>query len=100
MKIVAIVVRGMNFIGGNVGRIIIASAIICDTIGSVIICMIFSLAHTALWMRCSVGKSVAGALAFITISLAHRAALFVWLIRWTNDNMVSDVPVIFVIAFS
>ena len=44
VKIVAVVVREMNFMRRNVGQIIVASAIIDDTIGWIIIAMIFSLA--------------------------------------------------------
>ena len=44
VKIVAMVVREMNFMRRNVGQIIVASAIIDDTIGWIIIAIIFSLA--------------------------------------------------------
>ncbi len=45
VKIVAMVVREMNFLRRNVGQVIVASAIIDDTIGWVIIAVIFSLAQ-------------------------------------------------------
>ena len=44
VKIVAVVVREMNFMRRNVGQIIVATAIIDDTIGWIIIAIIFSLA--------------------------------------------------------
>ena len=42
-KIVATVVRDMNFMRRNVGQVIVATAIIEDTIGWIIIAMIFGL---------------------------------------------------------
>jgi Kef-type K+ transport system membrane component KefB/nucleotide-binding universal stress UspA family protein len=97
VKIVAMVVREMNFMRRNVGQIIIASAIVDDTIGWIIIAVIFSLAQHGTIDALSVGKSVAGTLIFLAISLTIGRRFVFWLIRWTNDNMVSDVPVIFVI---
>jgi K+:H+ antiporter len=44
VKIVAVVVREMNFMRRDVGQIIVASAIIDDAIGWIIIAIIFSLA--------------------------------------------------------
>src|SRR5207245_2314390 len=44
VKIVAVVVREMNFLRRNVGQIIVATAIIDDTIGWIIIAIIFGLA--------------------------------------------------------
>ena len=97
VKIVAMVVREMNFMRRNVGQIIIASAIVDDTIGWIIIAVIFSLAQHGTIDALSVGKSVAGTLVFLAVSLTIGRRFVFWLIRWTNDNMVSDVPVIFVI---
>ena len=97
VKIVAMVVREMNFMRRNVGQIIIASAIVDDTIGWIIIAVIFSLAQHGTIDALSVGKSVAGTLVFLAVSLTIGRRFVFWLIRWTNDNMVSEVPVIFVI---
>ena len=47
VKIVATVVREMNFIRRNVGQVIVASAIIDDTIGWIIIAITFGLAQPA-----------------------------------------------------
>src|SRR5205807_2587155 len=44
VKIVAMVVREMNFMRRNVGQIIVASAIIDDTIGWIILAIIFGIA--------------------------------------------------------
>jgi Kef-type K+ transport system membrane component KefB/nucleotide-binding universal stress UspA family protein len=97
VKIVAVVVREMNFMRRNIGQIIIASAIIDDTIGWIIIAVIFSLASSGALDVYSVGKAVLGTLAFLLISftIGRRAAF--WLIRWANDNLVSSSAVITVI---
>ena len=47
VKIVAVVVREMDFLRRNVGQVILASAIIDDTIGWIIIAITFGLASTA-----------------------------------------------------
>ena len=61
VKIVAVVVREMNFMRRNVGQIIIASAVIDDTIGWIIIAIIFSLAAHGSLDLSSIAKSVCSA---------------------------------------
>ena len=97
VKIVAVVVREMNFMRRNVGQIIIASAIIDDTIGWIIIAVIFSLASSGTLDVYSVGKAVLGTLAFLAISFTIGRRVAFWLIRWANDNLVSSSAVITVI---
>ena len=94
VKIVAMVVREMNFMRRNVGQVIVASAIIDDTIGWIIIAITFSLAlHGGLdWM--SLGQSVLGTALFLVVSFTLGRRLVFTLIRWTNDNFISDAPVI------
>src|SRR4051812_4711482 len=97
VKIVAVVVREMKFMRRNVGQIIVATAIIDDTIGWIIIAMIFSLAsHGALdvW---SVGQAVLGTVAFLAVSFTIGRRLVFQLIRWANDQLVSSAAVITVI---
>jgi Kef-type K+ transport system membrane component KefB len=94
VKIVATVIREMNFMRRTVGQVILASAIIDDTVGWMIVAVIFSLAlqgHIDAW---SVTKSVLGTLVFMaaSLTLGRRAVFFV--IRWVNDNFVSEFAVI------
>ena len=94
VKIVATVIRDMNFMRRTVGQVILASAIIDDTVGWMITAVIFSLAlqgHVDAW---SVAQSVVGTLAFMGLSLTvgRRAVFFI--IRWVNDTFVSDFAVI------
>jgi len=94
VKIVAVVVREMNFMRRNVGQVILAAAIIDDTIGWIIMAMVFGLALHGGVDATTLARSVIGTLIFLAASftLGRRAVAF--LIRWTNDNFVSDVPVI------
>jgi Kef-type K+ transport system membrane component KefB/nucleotide-binding universal stress UspA family protein len=97
VKIVAVVVREMNFMRRNVGQIIIATAIIDDTIGWIIIAIIFSLASHGTLDIFSVAQAVLGTLAFLAVSFTIGRRLVFQLIRWANDNLVSSSAVITVI---
>jgi Kef-type K+ transport system membrane component KefB/nucleotide-binding universal stress UspA family protein len=94
VKIVAMVVREMNFMRRIVGQVILASAIIDDSIGWIITAMIFSLAIQGEVDPMSVAKSVIGTLAFLALSLTIGRRIVSTLIRWANDNFVSEFPVI------
>ena len=94
VKIVAMVVREMNFLRRNVGQVIVASAIIDDTIGWVIIAVIFSLARAGTIDPWEVGRTLAGTLVFLGISLTVGRRLVFWLIRWANDSLRSEAAVI------
>ena len=94
VKIVAMVVREMNFLRRNVGQVILASAVIDDTIGWIIIAVIFSLARHGALDAASLARSIIGTLAFLTISLTLGRRLVFHLIRWTNDNFTSELPII------
>lgn len=94
VKIVAMVVREMNFLRRNVGQVILASAVIDDTIGWIIIAVIFSLASHGALDAVSLARSIIGTLAFLAISLTLGRRLVFHLIRWTNDNFTSELPVI------
>jgi Kef-type K+ transport system membrane component KefB/nucleotide-binding universal stress UspA family protein len=97
VKIVAVVVREMNFMRRNVGQIIVATAVIDDTIGWIIIAVIFSLASQGTLDIASVAKAVLGTLAFLVISFTIGRRLVFQLIRWANDNLVSTAAVVTVI---
>ncbi|MCC8979909.1 cation:proton antiporter [Bradyrhizobium acaciae] len=97
VKIVAVVVREMNFMRHNVGQIIVASAIIDDAIGWIIIAVIFSLASRGTLDVLSVAQALFGTLAFLAVSFTIGRRLVFRLIRWANDNLVSSAAVITVI---
>ncbi len=97
VKIVAVVVREMNFMRRNVGQIIVATAVIDDTIGWIIIAIIFSLASRGTLDVWSVAQAILGTLAFLAVSFTIGRRLVFRLIRWANDNLVSSAAVISVI---
>ncbi len=94
IKIVAAVVREMGFTRRNLGQIIVASAICEDSIGWVIIAIIFGLAQAGTIDLMSVAKSVLGTAVFLIASFTFGRRIVYFLIRWTNDNFESDFPVI------
>ena len=98
VKIVAMVVREMNFMRRNLGQIIVATAIIDDTLGWVIIAFILSLARRGAVDIASVGKHLVGAAAFLALSFTVGRQVVFALIRWANDHLVSDTPIISVIV--
>jgi Kef-type K+ transport system membrane component KefB/nucleotide-binding universal stress UspA family protein len=97
VKIVAVVVREMNFMRRNVGQIIVSTAIIDDTIGWIIIAIIFSLASQGSLDIFSVGRAVLGTLVFLAISFTVGRRVVFHLIRLANDHLVSSAAVITVI---
>jgi Kef-type K+ transport system membrane component KefB/nucleotide-binding universal stress UspA family protein len=94
IKIVAAIVREMNFTRRDLGQIIVASAICEDSIGWVIVAITFSLAQAGTIDLASVAKSVGGTAVFLVASFTIGRRLVFLLIRWTNDNFESDFPVI------
>ena len=94
VKIVAMVVREMNFMRRDLGQIIVASAILEDTIGWVIIAVALGLASAGTVDLWSLGRAVLGTAAFMAASLTFGRGIVFYLIRWANDNFQSDFPVI------
>jgi Kef-type K+ transport system membrane component KefB/nucleotide-binding universal stress UspA family protein len=94
VKIVATVVREMGFLRRDIGQVILASAIVDDTIGWIIIAIILSLAThgTIDWL--SVVQSVLGTLVFLGASFTFGRRLVFRLIQWSNDNLRGEAPVI------
>ncbi len=94
VKIVAMVVREMNFMRRTVGQVILASAIIDDSIGWIIVSIIFSIALHGSVDLTALAWSVAGTFLFMVTSftIGRRAVSFA--IRWVNDHFVSEFAVI------
>ena len=91
VKIVAMVVREMNFMRRDIGQIIVASAIIDDTIGWIIIAIIVRpRARTARSTCVRSLIAVLGTLVFLAVSLTIGRRVVFCLIRWANDNFASD----------
>ena len=94
VKIVAMVVREMNFLRRTVGQVILASAIIDDSVGWIIVSIIFSIALHGSVDLPSLAWSVTGTFIFMAVSftVGRRAVFFA--IRWVNDTFVSEFAVI------
>ena len=94
VKIVATVVREMSFIRRNVGQVILASAVIDDTIGWIIIAITLSLVQHDHLDWTTVAKSVIGTGLFLGLAFTFGRRLVFTMIRWTNDHFESELPVI------
>jgi len=94
VKIVALVVAEMKFTRRVVGQVILASAIIDDTVGWIIVSIIFSLALHGSVDGWSVAQSVIGTLLFMAASFTIGRRLVFSIIRWVNDTFVSEFAVI------
>ncbi|THF55984.1 cation:proton antiporter domain-containing protein [Ollibium composti] len=97
VKIVAIVVREMNFMRRDLGQVIVASAIIEDTIGWVVIAMTFGIATSGTLNPMSLLATVGGTILFMVLSLTVGRRIVFVLIRWANDTLRSEYAVITVI---
>jgi Kef-type K+ transport system membrane component KefB/nucleotide-binding universal stress UspA family protein len=99
IKIVAMVVREMNFMRRDLGQIIVATAIMEDTVGWVIIAITFGIAgaggggggHVDL---AGLGETVAGVVLFLLFCFTAGRWLVFSAIRSVNDNFRSEFPVI------
>jgi len=101
IKIVAMVVREMNFMRRNLGQIIVATAIMEDTCGWVIIAITFGIAGAGTsgsgpegidWW--GLGKTVSGVILFLIFCFTAGRWLVFSIIRWINDNFRSDFAVV------
>jgi Kef-type K+ transport system membrane component KefB len=94
VKIVASVVRDMGFLRRNVGQVILASAIVDDTIGWIIIAITFGLAGQENFNWLSVFGHVAGTLAFLAFSFTLGRRLVFKIIQFSNDYFRGEGAVI------
>lgn len=94
VKIVAMVVREMNFMRRDLGQVIVSSAIIEDTIGWLIIAITFGIATNGKLEFLPLLKTVLEVAAFMALSLTVGRRIVFTLIRWTNDVFRSEYAVI------
>ncbi|HET7086507.1 MAG TPA: cation:proton antiporter [Rhizomicrobium sp.] len=97
IKIVAMVVREMNFMRRNLGQLIVTTAIMEDTCGWVIIAITFGIAGAGGegrldWLN--LAKTVGGVALFLLFCFTIGRWLVFTAIRWVNDNFRSDFPVV------
>ncbi len=94
VKIVAMVMRDVGFLRRTVGQVIVAAAIIDDTIGWIIMSVVFGLALHGAIDPYSLARSLIGTALFLGVSFTIGRKLVFWVIRWTNDQFRSELPVI------
>jgi Kef-type K+ transport system membrane component KefB/nucleotide-binding universal stress UspA family protein len=94
IKIVAAIVREMNFTRRNLGQVIVASAIMEDTIGWIVIAITFGLAEAGTISVANVAMSVLGTAIFLIGCFTIGRPMVFYAIRWANDNFKSEFPVI------
>ena len=101
IKIVAMVVREMNFMRRNLGQVIVATAIMEDTCGWVIIAITFGIAGEGAtggsasginWL--DLAETVVGVALFLLFCFTVGRWLVFSIIRWVNDNFRSEFAVI------
>jgi Kef-type K+ transport system membrane component KefB/nucleotide-binding universal stress UspA family protein len=94
VKIVAMIVSELGFLRRHVGQVMIAAAIIDDTIGWIIISIVLGLARNRTIDPLSLARSLIGTAIFLILSFTvGRRAVF-RIIRWANDRLSSDFAVI------
>ena len=99
VKIVALLVRELGFLRRTVGQVIVASAIIDDTVGWIIMSVTFGLALHGGIDAMSVTRSVLGTGLFLVLSFTLGRRIVFFLIRWANDHFVSELaPITAILA--
>lgn len=94
IKIVAAIVREMNFARRNLGQVMVSSAIMEDTMGWIIIAITLSLAQAGEVSFIGAAKTVIGTAVFLVASFTIGRRMVFYAIRWANDNFESEFPVI------
>ncbi len=94
VNFVAMIVREMNFTRRLVGQVILASAIIDDSIGWIIVSIIFSIAAHGSVEALPLAESVLGTALFLVASLTFGRRAVFFIIRWTNDTFQSEFAVV------
>jgi Kef-type K+ transport system membrane component KefB/nucleotide-binding universal stress UspA family protein len=97
IKIVAAVIMEVDFMRRNIGQLILASAIIDDTVGWIIVAVISGIAAAGTINLRGVSFTIAGTIIFLALSLTFGRTLITHVIRWTNDISQIDFAVLTVI---
>jgi Kef-type K+ transport system membrane component KefB/nucleotide-binding universal stress UspA family protein len=94
IKIVAMVVRDMKFARRDLGQLIVASAILEDSLGWILIAIIFGLAGVGAFNMGRLAWSIAGVALFLAVSFTFGRRLVSIAIRLVNDDFASEFPVV------
>lgn len=94
VKIVALVVRDLGFLRRTVGQVIIASAILDDTIGWLIVSIIFGLALRGTIDLATVTRSVLGTVVFLLVSFTIGRRVVFRVLRWSSDHLRTEMATV------
>ena len=94
VKIVAMVIRELDFMRRTLGQVTVAAAIVDDTIGWILLAIILGLGRRGVLEPLPIAQTVLHTFIFLAASFTFGRRLVSLLIRWVNDNLVSDLPVI------
>jgi Kef-type K+ transport system membrane component KefB/nucleotide-binding universal stress UspA family protein len=94
VKIVAVVLMEVGVIRRDLGQLILATAILDDTIAWILIAVIAGIAAHGSLDLANLSISLALTISFLALSLTFGRRLIAWIIRWSNDNLTIEVPVI------
>jgi K+:H+ antiporter len=94
VKIVAAVVRDMGFLRRRVGRVMISAAIVDDTLAWIIIAITASLAMHGAVNMLTVARTLLEVSLFLLVAFTIGRRFVVWAIRWANDHLTIEMPVI------
>jgi Kef-type K+ transport system membrane component KefB/nucleotide-binding universal stress UspA family protein len=97
VKIVAMVIMEVDFMRRNIGQLILASAIIDDTIGWIIVAVISGIAAEGVVNLKSIGLTAGGTIIFLVLSLVWGRTIVAHIIRWTNDRFHVEFSVLSVV---
>ena len=90
IKIVAGVVRDMNFERRDLGQILVASSIVEDSLGWIIIAAILGIVRKGAVDVGRIAWTIGGLVLFLTITLAFGRALVASAIRMVNDAFLGE----------
>ena len=94
VKIVAAVLREVDFLRRDLGQVILAAAITDDVIGWTALAFIGGIAAHGKIVLGPVILSVCGTLVFLIVSFTVGHRWVARVIRWTNDRFISEMPVL------
>ena len=94
VKIVAMVLMEVGAIRRDLGQLILATAILDDTIAWVIIAIIAGIAAHGTVSLGGIATTIASTVLFLGLSLTVGRRVVAKIIRWSNDSLTIEVPVI------
>lgn len=94
VKVVAMVIREVDYLRRNIGQVILAAAILDDTTGWIVIAAIAGLGAKGALDIGSLSFSLGGTLLFIVLCFTVGKRAVAVAIRWTNDRFTGEMPVL------